>query len=183
MANNQGKQFGRLHTHTQTGKLPCFIMQICGKLFSNLGNCQCFFKSFCTTRISGTSNTHTLPDSHTHIHTWVCVPANSYLYNLIVSCTIPYLGTCRHTTFAVCVCDCVCVCSLVPYDLMNSIRRCPPHRGKLLLLFLALKNKFPMAWICLFSMETDRKKRERKRCNTIILPGLTYSIRFDCHLW
>lgn len=103
---------GYTHTHTNR-QAVCFIMQICGKLFSKFGNCQCFFKSFLyNSHLWRKQHTHT--HYQTHTHTLVCVGANSYLYNLIVSCTIPYLRTCRHRRFAVCVYECVClfVCAL-----------------------------------------------------------------------
>lgn len=132
-------------THTRTHSLTvCFIMQIWGKLFGKFGNCQCFFKTFFVQleSLEEATHTHTLQDLHTH--TWVGVPANSYLYNLIVSCTMPNLRACRHTNFAVCVCGSVWVCVLFGSTLwfngLNLLKSTSSRET--FIAFLSLKSKF-----------------------------------------
>lgn len=148
MANNQGKQsesYTHSHTHadthTRTHSLTvCFIMQIWGKLFGKFGNCQCFFKTFlCNLNLWRKQHTHTLQDLHTH--TWVCVPANSYLYNLIVFCTMPNLGPAgiRILQF-VCVEVCVLFGSTLWFNGLNLLKSTSSRET--FISFLSLKSKF-----------------------------------------
>lgn len=140
-ANNLKATHTRTHTQTHTHAHTVWqFASLCkfeANFSANLAIVNVFSRLFCATWISGGSNTHTHTLQDLHTHTWVCVPANSYLYNLIVFCTMPNLGPAgiRILQF-VCLEVCECLCSLViHYDLMDSICWSRPHREKRSLLF------------------------------------------------